>query len=1325
MKNKKNGYAFSTNSLFLTLFILLLRIKLTFEQSINNIIELGGKDFRYIRFSLNTKGDMVIDTTAYPGNNERRFFGLKKNGRPYFKDENNKETPFYSLFVEGLENLNQQKVDGESQFIQITNKSNPNLHGKEYLLSYSRLDGYIELYDFENKNMSFMKTENFFNVSIYSEVGTFIKANTHQSNVTFDYIISFIFYKNDKYRFTVIRCAFLSNNISKSYNKLYVKEKTNANRRISSCFQTVSQKIVCLYQHNDFRYLMLVLDLINDKQFNTTLDSGENTVNDIYAFYKGIHLKNEIGFFIYYKSINYKNPQFSLKYVNSTLGMNTYRYYNSLNVSKSNFISLNTLNDIIKLNDTRLCFIAPTYNKEYLNIVIFNLYNDDYILLLKYYIISFYSTYTIKFYKDLRVFLYNDFISLAFSYCKQWQCSETSDYHYSSLIIFNYPNSTDESIDIVEYLYSSNKKIEDFIFNIENKISYTIGNNIFGYEYVGIKILNYPDNINLTYEENSNIISKNTILVSNKNLKISFESYIKKIYTIEYAVILKEPNYANIINPNYNQLIRNNYYNFYESNYYSPAYFIGKTSFFNITIKENLTTECDDNCYLCYQNNINYCITCKYNYTFINNNKTCFSLPIKSTIITGASSIINPPQTSSLISLESTILSNQFSTILKTTKSNEIQSEIPTLIKSTNPFVSSIISKNSILNSLIQSSTLTGSNPTILYSTLIDVKTSTLKSSSSSISQSILNDIKISTLESSSSSILYSTLNNIKTSNLIISSSSISQSTLYIKTSTLSSNPTISYSTLNNIKTSTLIISISSIPYSTLNNLKTTTLIISSSSIPQSTLKYIKSSTPSILQTINTSTLPSLNTIEITNIKSSLLKSLLESSNPIIISTNLNINNSLTSSTINTSINSLIVNSTILYEPSSNLISSLISSKPSINSNILPIINLNSSLINSELETTISSTINEPYKTSTTSSVEYFSNKTYSNEIKCTKKNILEGKCNDLITINQIEEIYNELTNEYILKNKTTNITIIKTKNAIFQLSTIENQKNNSIDISSIDFGECEKEIKRKEKLSEKDDLIILKLDLKSDDLKSTFVQYEVYNPYTLERINMDICLNYVININVPVNFDSNVEQIYNSLSEFGYNLFDSNDSFYNDICSTYTSLNGTDVTLTDRKNIIYNNNANVSLCQEGCKFKYYTSSTKKINCECTPQKAEEIKNIDAIIFSNYIYKNLLVTLKNSNFFVMKCYKLIFTLKGQLNNIGSYIMDVIIFLIFILMILYFINGDKKIKEFIKFVISQRISFINKRKNSYTKKPSKKIEIDNKIKKCKTRNVKIE
>ena len=684
--NKKAHY-----NLILKLIIFIFGIKQTIQQIINNIIELGGKDFRYNHFSINSNGDMIIDTTANPGNNERRFFGLKKNGRPCFRDEYNNETPFYTIYVQDL-----PKLEGESNFIKIENENNPRIHGKEYFITFSKANGYIELYDFEQKKIiSSYSSKSFFGISISSHVNTFIKANSHLSNTISDYIFSYIYLEDTDYKFYMTRTLFLSTNLVNAKKNYFPKKKSALNRTISSCFQTDSHKIVCFFQKPNYYYAIGVFDEETKGDQVNNLDTGYNE-NDYEIFFKGIHLKGEIGVFIYYKSLT-STPSICFKYINSDLIPENYRNFQTINIDKSNFIGYALLNDIIKLNDDKICFISFSNDKENLNIVIFKLYNDDYYMVIKYYYINFFQTYGIKFYQDLRGFSYNGFISIAFSYCIQSQCSEIEDLHFSSLIIFNFPNSTDESIDLIQYLYNENIKIEDFSFNLEKNITYIIENNIFGYEYFGIKILNYPDSINLIYADNSNIIPKNTTLESNKNLGIIFISnslYEKKNYTIEYAIILKEPNYEQMKN-----LAQDLFYPNYvdqEESYYSPELYTGKTSFFNITINENLITNCNNNCLLCYQNNINYCIICKYNYTFIDNEKTCFYNPSMSTILTLNSSINEPSKTSllefpksSFLISKTTILSTQFSASIISQNQTIIQSEKQIYIQTTNPSESS------------------------------------------------------------------------------------------------------------------------------------------------------------------------------------------------------------------------------------------------------------------------------------------------------------------------------------------------------------------------------------------------------------------------------------------------------------------------------------------------------------------------------------------------------------------------------------------------------------------------------------------------------------
>ena len=89
-----------------------------------------------------------------------------------------------------------------------------------------------------------------------------------------------------------------------------------------------------------------------------------------------------------------------------------------------------------------------------------------------------------------------------------------------------------------------------------------------------------------------------------------------------------------------------------------------------------------------------------------------------------------------------------------------------------------------------------------------------------------------------------------------------------------------------------------------------------------------------------------------------------------------------------------------------------------------------------------------------------------------------------------------------------------ETDNVIFQISTLEKQKIYGPKVSSIDLGECEQLIKANQSLSGKDELIILKIDIKSEDLSViNEVKYELYNPKTLEKISKEICKNIRINV--------------------------------------------------------------------------------------------------------------------------------------------------------------------------------------------------------------------
>ena len=135
------------------------------------------------------------------------------------------------------------------------------------------------------------------------------------------------------------------------------------------------------------------------------------------------------------------------------------------------------------------------------------------------------------------------------------------------------------------------------------------------------------------------------------------------------------------------------------------------------------------------------------------------------------------------------------------------------------------------------------------------------------------------------------------------------------------------------------------------------------------------------------------------------------------------------------------------------------------------------------------------------------------------------------------------------------------------------------------------------------------------------------------EELNQSYCNNTKIIINVPVSIDEKDLDKYNPSSKY-----------YNDKCYPYSTENGIDMTIYDRKNEY--NEKNMSLCQTGCEFGEYNSETKKVKCNCEIQSK--------ITTESLIHKFIDIKM-TANFDIIKCYKLLFTKEGIKYNIGSYI----------------------------------------------------------------------
>ena len=323
----------------------------------------------------------------------------------------------------------------------------------------------------------------------------------------------------------------------------------------------------------------------------------------------------------------------------------------------------------------------------------------------------------------------------------------------------------------------------------------------------------------------------------------------------------------------------------------------------------------------------------------------------------------------------------------------------------------------------------------------------------------------------------------------------------------------------------------------------------------------------------------------------------------------------------------------------------------------------------------------------------------------CSYDKLLDKKCIIKIVTEKSLEIINKNIKEIILnQNMGEDVNIIIEGNLIkCQISTTENIKNNN-NISKIDFNDCETKIKNKYGINY---IIIQKMDILINNIAK--VKYDLYSPNNTEdKIDLSIiCENDKIQVYTPLQATDEYIEDYKKISEQGYNILDSNDIFYNDICSQFTSEDNTDMILLDRKKNYYN--IDLTQCEEGCSFKNVDVEQKQLQCQCPIKNDFKISNnFDKKDFINSFYK----VRKYSNLKVVKCYKLIFSEKGQNMNYGGYFLAFIEILFLISQIIFFANSKELVADLInKMLKSLNLDLLFHEKSNPKKKkaPLKKVK----------------
>ena len=268
--------------------------------------------------------------------------------------------------------------------------------------------------------------------------------------------------------------------------------------------------------------------------------------------------------------------------------------------------------------------------------------------------------------------------------------------------------------------------------------------------------------------------------------------------------------------------------------------------------------------------------------------------------------------------------------------------------------------------------------------------------------------------------------------------------------------------------------------------------------------------------------------------------------------------------------------------------------------------------------------------------------------------------------------------------------------------------------LSSIDFGECIDILKEKYNIPENENLIIIKIDIIRNDSVTNQVEYSI-----LKQDGTKLDLNYCSGVEIKIenivklnNDELNLDKALEAF-EYGYDIYNSKDKFYNSICTIFTNGNGTDVPLENRKSDYYRN---ISFCEDGCNYDGFNLTSMRVKCSCKIKTT--ISNEENGFSVQSLGSEFTKIISNSNIRVFICYKEIF--KKIVKNYAFWFLLICFSCEITCMILYCFTGFQPIYDKIhkaKKIYSMKIEGKLHKEKKQNKNEFPKINIktiDNKI-----------
>ena len=192
--------------------------------------------------------------------------------------------------------------------------------------------------------------------------------------------------------------------------------------------------------------------------------------------------------------------------------------------------------------------------------------------------------------------------------------------------------------------------------------------------------------------------------------------------------------------------------------------------------------------------------------------------------------------------------------------------------------------------------------------------------------------------------------------------------------------------------------------------------------------------------------------------------------------------------------------------------------------------------------------------------------------------------------------------------------------------------------------------------------------------MKIPKIGYDLYYKFSdnkLTKLNLSLCENTTISLSIPVSITENIDKLNTS------------SDYFNDVCYVSSSESGTDISLMDRKKEFVDGNK--TICQEDCIFSEYNFTIQKAKCDCKFKESSS-SIVDININKEKLFENFKDIKNIINFQILVCHDNLFNPLGISENIGFYVLTLIIVFHIISTFIFYMKHSNIITKHINNII---------------------------------------